>query len=155
MHSISLSPCRAQAQARRVTCLLEPFRSLMLCKHTRRSKPSKTHFEVLFPIWTTGSLLLFLIYSTIVPEHTTSHFWWLARTVRYLLLPPALFTAIWAIVVVIRIAEGLYATTPTRSTKVTSSSPSTVRKLMGYESLHESENIESRNGTQVVPRERV
>lgn len=67
-----------------------------------------------FQIWTTGSLVLFLIYSTIVPEDTTSHFWWLARTVRYHLFPPALFTAAWLIVLAFHTAEGVYAATLAR-----------------------------------------
>ena len=76
--------------------------------------PQITHFEVPFQIWTTGSLLLFLIYTTSVPEHTTSHFWWLARTLRYHVFPAALFTAVWAFVGVVHASEGVYAATLAR-----------------------------------------
>ena len=76
--------------------------------------PQITHFELPFQIWTTGSLLLFLIYTTSVPEHTTSNFWWLARTLRYHVFPAALFTAVWAFVGVVHASEGVYAATLAR-----------------------------------------
>jgi len=76
--------------------------------------PQITHFEVPFQIWTTASLLLFLIYTTSVPEHTTSHFWWLARTLRYHVFPAAFFTAVWVFVGVAHGSEGVYAATLAR-----------------------------------------
>lgn len=82
--------------------------------HKQVKAPQIAHFEVPFQIWTTGSLLLLLIYTTAVPEHTTSDFWWLARTLRYHTFPAAFFTAVWVIVGVIHVSEGVYAATLAR-----------------------------------------
>jgi len=86
----------------------------MSCLAIQVKAPQITHFELPLQIWTTGSLLLFLIYTTSVPEHTTSNFWWLARTLRYHVFPAALFTAVWAFVGVVHASEGVYAATLAR-----------------------------------------
>jgi hypothetical protein len=76
--------------------------------------PQITHFEVPFQIWTTSSLLLFLIYTTSVPQHSTSNFWRLARILRYDTFPDAVFPAVWAFVCIVHVAEGAYAATLAR-----------------------------------------
>jgi hypothetical protein len=76
--------------------------------------PQIAHFEVPFQIWTTASLLLFLMYTTSVPQHSTCNFWWLARVLRYDTFPDALFPAVWAFVGIVHVAEGVYAATLAR-----------------------------------------
>ena len=76
--------------------------------------PQIAHFEVPFQIWTTASLLLFLTYTTLVPQHSTCNFWWLARVLRYDTFPDAVFPAVWAFVCIVHVAEGAYAATLAR-----------------------------------------
>ena len=81
--------------------------------HIQVKAPQITHFEVPFQIWITASLLLFLIYSTSVPPHSTSKFWSLARALRHV-FPHWVFIAAWAFVGVAHTSEGLYVVTLAR-----------------------------------------
>jgi Domain of unknown function (DUF4499) len=71
--------------------------------------PQITHFEVPFQIWTTGSLLFFLLYTTSIPQHSTSSFWSLAHYVHNI-FSDTFFNAVWAIVGIVHLGEGAYAT---------------------------------------------
>jgi len=68
-----------------------------------------------FQIWTTASRLLFLIYSTSVPPHSTSKFWSLGRALRHV-FPGWDFTVGWVFVGVgvVHAWEGLYVVTLAR-----------------------------------------
>ncbi|KAI9431587.1 hypothetical protein H4582DRAFT_2005523 [Lactarius indigo] len=76
--------------------------------------PQITHFEMPFQIWITSSLLLLFTYGTCMPSNPQGAFWWLARTLRSRVIPDAFFPLTWAIVVILHVSEGLYATTLVR-----------------------------------------
>src|SRR5216683_5022047 len=89
------------------------FAHIWLVLYIQVKAPQITHFEVPFQIWITASLLLFLIYSTSVPPHSTSKFWSLARALRHV-FPDWVFTAAWAFMGVVHASEGLYVVTLVR-----------------------------------------
>lgn len=76
--------------------------------------PPINHFEMPFQIWTTGSLLLFLIYCTYVPPNSQNSFWWLAHTVRSSVFLDSLILPVWVVVYIVHISEGVYAATLAR-----------------------------------------
>jgi len=76
--------------------------------------PQITHFELPFQIWTTTSLLLFLIYTSSVPPHSDDGFWWLAHALRPGIFPDWIFPPIWAFVFIVHAGEGVYAATLAR-----------------------------------------
>jgi Domain of unknown function (DUF4499) len=76
--------------------------------------PQINHFEIPFQIWTTGSLMLLLIYCTYVPPTSQNDFWWLARTIRSIEFLDALILPSWVFLAIAHISEGAYAATLAR-----------------------------------------
>lgn len=90
--------------------------SMMQCYQVKA--PHITHFELPFQIWITTSLLLLQTYVSYVPQDSSSSsyatFWWLARTLRSGILPDWIFPPIWAFIVIVHSAEGVYVATLAR-----------------------------------------
>lgn len=77
---------------------------------TQIKSPQIMHFEIPFEIWTTGSLLLLLIYTSSAPPDSDANHWWLARTLCPGIFPSWIIPLSWMIAVIGHGGEAAYAT---------------------------------------------